>query len=88
MNTSESFISITNRKDILVRGVNDILEYDSQKIVLSIGDSELIISGENFNVKKIDTDNKIAEISGVMYSMNFSDAENRSDKTFFRKLFR
>ena len=88
MNITESFISITNREAILVRGVSDIIEYDSEKIILGVSGSDLIICGENFNIKKIDVENKIAEITGKMYSLSFTDSNSKNNKTFLKSLFK
>lgn len=88
MNTTESFISITNREVILIRGVNDIIEYDNEKIILDVCESDLMISGENFNIKKIDVENKIAEITGHMYSLSFADGNSKHNRTFLKSLFK
>ena len=88
MSTTESFISIANRTEILVRGVSDILEYDNQKIILYVADTELIICGENFNIKKIDVDNKVAEICGEVNSFSFVSPNSSSNKSFFKTLFK
>ena len=88
MNITENFISITNREAILVRGVNDIVEYDSEKIILDVCNSDMIICGENFNIKKIDVENKIAEITGRMSSITFADSNDNHSKSFLKSLFK
>ena len=44
--------------------------------------------GENFNIKKIDVENKIAEITGKMYSLSFTDSNSKNNKTFLKSLFK
>lgn len=88
MSNNESYITITNRNSILIKGVNDIISYDSNKIVFDMDASQLIINGENFNVKKIDVENKCAEISGLFISLSFNDNGIRTGKSFFTSLFK
>lgn len=88
MNNIESFINITNRSVIEIKGVNDILSYDNNKIIFDMGSSQLIINGADFNVKKIDVENKCAEITGTFISLAFTDSNIRTGKSFLTSLFR
>ena len=84
----QSFISIKNKREITVNGAKDILSYDNEKIVFDMGDSELYMSGSDFLVKKLDIENKTAEIIGDLYSMSFSDELEKNKKNFLALLFK
>ncbi len=88
MNTNEGFINITNRNDIHIKGVKDVISYDSEKIILDLEDSELILTGNNFNIKKVDVENKSAEISGTLNTLSFNDNSTKANKSFLLSLFK
>lgn len=88
MSTTESFINITNKQTLSIRGVNDITEYDSERIILDMSGEDLIICGENFNIKKIDVENKVAEITGEIYSLSFVSSTAKNKKSFLTSLFK
>lgn len=88
MTNTESFINITNRKSIQVKGINDIISYDCNKIVFSMDACNLIISGNDFYIKKFDVENKMAEISGTLSSLLFNEAQSNVGKSFFTSLFK
>jgi len=82
-------INIINRKEIEIKGVKDVISYESNKICLELDDAELTLSGSDFNIKKIDVDNKVAEISGFLTGLTFADAlSKRSTKSFLASLFK
>ena len=87
--TEFNCINIINRKEIAIKGVKDIISYESDRIAFAIDETELVITGSNFNIKKIDVDNKIAEISGYFVSLLFADENVRkSNRSFLSNLFR
>lgn len=87
-NIQDSHINIENRSEIQIKGVKDVVCYDSEKIIFKMNDEELILNGENFNIKKIDLDNSLAIVSGLLYSLNFSGHTSKSSKSFLKSLFK
>lgn len=87
MNT-ENTVKIINRCEIEITGVEDISSYDSEKIIFKLNDTEMILSGKNFNVKKLDTDNRIAFVSGYVSSISYSERSSKEAKNFLKALFK
>ncbi len=87
-NIQDSHINIENRSEIQIKGVKDVVCYDSEKIIFKMNDEELILNGENFNIKKIDLDNSLAIVSGLLYSLSFSGHTSKSSKSFLKSLFK
>lgn len=88
MSTTESYINIVNRNQIQIKGVKDVISYDSEKIILDLEDAELILVGNNFNIKKVDIENNHTEISGILNSLSFSDSSTKVNKSFLASLFK
>ena len=83
-----NYLSVTNRNEIEIKGVVDIISYDSNKIVIQLAETELTICGENFNVKKLDVENKSAMVSGHVDSLVYSSHSEKNTKSFLTSLFR
>lgn len=81
-------IIIKNRSHIEIGGVQDVISYDQERIVLALDDSELLMQGSNFYIKKIDVENKTATVTGYICSLSFSDTRSASSKSFLRSLFK
>lgn len=82
-------INIINRKEIEIKGVKDVISYENDRIAFAIDDTELIITGSDFNIKKIDTENKVAEISGYLVSLSFADSSvKNTGRSFLVSLFK
>lgn len=84
----ENYINIINRSIIQIKGIDDIIEYNNNKIILRADSSQIIITGNDFNIKKFDIENKLAEISGVLLSLLYNDENCKMNKSFFSSLFK
>ena len=81
-------IIINNRSEIEIKGIKDIITYDSEKIIFDMGESQLILNGDNFNIKRIDVDNKCSLVTGYINSLTFSDIGGKAAKSFLSSLFK
>ena len=88
MSDINNYININDRHEIKIKGVKDIISYDSKKIIFDMESSELIINGNDFNIKKLDVENKEAFISGTFVSMAFNENQSKINKSFFTSLFK
>lgn len=88
MANTNNFISISDREKIEIKGVNEIISYDSEKIVFALENTNLTISGSNFNIKKFDVENKAAEVLGCLNSLIFSNKSTNINKSFLTSLFK
>ena len=85
--TIQNSISINNRTEIEIKGVKDIISYDSEKVILDMSDSELTLTGTDFYIKKIDVDNHCAYITGCFSALSFNDPSIKT-AGFLTRLFR
>lgn len=88
MSTQQSsYLNITNRSEIDIKGVKDILSYESDKILFRTEDSNLLICGTNLNVRKFDIDNQCASITGHIDSVSYNSNVKTSGR-FLASLFK
>ncbi len=86
-NIQANQIIIKDKSFIEIKGVKDILNYDCEEIVLDINGEKLCLKGYDFNIKKIDTESEIAEITGTLISLAFN-TESKNKKSRLSALFK
>ncbi len=78
-------IIMDNRKKLSLTGVDDVLGFneDSVSVITSLGN--LIVSGSDLHISKLDLDTGEVEIDGCVDSLRYTD--NKSSKSFMQRLF-
>ena len=65
-------IVIESRKKIAVTGVLDVPRFSDTAIMLKTQLGKLSIKGSDFRITKLDVDNGLAEIEGMVNSVDYS----------------
>lgn len=82
-------IILENREILNVTGINDVLSFDDQVIILSTELGMLTIKGEDLKINKLNIDESEIKVEGninnISYSQNTDDKKNDS---LFSKIFR
>ncbi len=88
MSLSENYVSVSNRRQIQIKGIKDITSYDSEKVIFELEEGRLILTGNSFNVKKVDVENGVAEVTGELTSLSFDEKGSKINKSFLTSLFK
>ena len=83
----KSSISLTNREDIKVTGVNKVKSLDSKHFELDTTLGNLRVNGANLEMIELDSVNKIILIKGEIESISYK-SENKNKDPFLKKLFK
>ena len=82
-------IILENREKLNVTGINDILSFDDQIIILSTELGMLTIKGENLKINKLNIDESEVKIEGNINNISYSQsAEYKKNDSLFSKIFR
>lgn len=81
-------LNLDNRKKLKLNGITDVGSFDEQSIVTYTDLGELIIKGSNLHINKLNLENGLLEIDGVVNIMEYSDDSRASVKGIFSKIFR
>lgn len=82
-------IILENREKLNVTGINDILSFDDQIIILSTELGMLTIKGENLKINKLNIDESEVKIEGNISSISYSqDSPERKNESIFSKIFK
>lgn len=84
---SKSDININDRSSIDISGVEEILSYDENSIVLSVCGERLIIEGEALRVNELCTKDGRVSAAGKICSLTYEEGSVRKGG-FFSSLFK
>lgn len=83
-------MTMTNRKDCTINGVNDVLSFDIHEILLETEQGMLMIKGDDLHVSRLTLEKGEVDIDGRIDSFTYSDAAGSGHKgeSLLSKLFR
>lgn len=81
---------LENREKLSISGVNDVLSFDDQIVILETGLGLLTIKGENLRINKLSIDNEEVVIEGEINSLSYSekDIDHKNSGSFLGKIFK
>ena len=79
-------ICLEDRKKLIVKGATKVVSSTTNQAVVEIGDCNIIISGTNIEVTKLDLENKEVIFAGNINSFKYM---KKAEKTsFIKRLFK
>ena len=83
-------VTITNRKNCMINGVNDVLSFDIHEILLETEQGMLMIKGDDLHVSRLTLEKGEIDIDGKIDSFTYSDVANAGHKneSLLTRLFR
>lgn len=78
-----------NREKASVTGVNDVLSFDDQIVILETSLGLLTIKGENLRINKLSLDSEEVIIEGDLCTLSYSEKDiERKPNSFLGKIFK
>lgn len=65
-------LCIEDRKKLILTGATKVISSTITQAVVEVGDTNIVISGTNIEVTKLDLDNKTVTFSGNINSVKYS----------------
>lgn len=83
-------MTMTNRRNCAINGVNDVLSFDIHEILLETEQGMLMIKGDDLHVSRLTLEKGEVDIDGKIDSFTYSDAAggNRKNESLLTRLFR
>lgn len=79
-------ITIENRSFVVLTGATKMISSTETQSVVEVGDCNIIISGQNLEITKLDLENKEVNIKGAINSLKYS---KKAEKTsLIKRLFK
>lgn len=83
----EHNLSLKNRNDLVISGVDHIYNFNDKKIEIRTVAGDMTISGENMDMSKLSIDEKIITVTGQINSIGYTK-DKKSQENFFKKVFK
>ena len=83
-------VVLENREKLSISGVNDVLSFDDQIVILETQLGLLTIKGENLRINKLSIDSEEVVIEGEINNLAYSekDIERTSGSSLLGKIFK
>ena len=82
-------INLENRNKLSISGVNDVLSFDDQVVILSTDLGMLTIKGSELKINKLNIDESEVKIEGNISNIGYSqDIAEKKSENIFSKIFR
>lgn len=81
---------LENREKLSISGVNDVLSFDDQIVILETGLGLLTVKGENLRINKLSLDSEEVIVEGEISNLSYSekDIERKGTNSFLGKIFK
>ena len=90
-NTVSSVIQnlvLENREKLNVSGVNDVLSFDDQVVIIETELGLLTVKGVNLKINKLSIDTSEVIVEGRINSLIYSESHAKSEGGLFGKIFK
>ena len=80
---------LENRKKLSISGVNDVLSFDDQVVIVETELGLLTIKGENLKINKLSIDTSEVIVEGDIHYLSYSENEKENEKgSLLGKIFK
>lgn len=80
-------LSLENRKKLKLSGISNVESFDDKSILAYTNLGELLIRGDNLNIKKLTLDTGNLEVEGEISSLSYNDNTHKNTG-FLAKIFK
>lgn len=81
---TESILNLANRTKLNLSGVEKVIATSETKVFLVVGGSALKISGQNLQVEKLDVENGLLRLDGIIDEIKY----DQKKVPFLKRLFK
>ena len=81
-------IILENREKLNVSGVNDVLSFDDQVVIIETELGLLTVKGENLKINKLNIDTSEVIVEGRIDNLSYSQNQAKSEGGIWGKLFK
>ena len=79
---------LENREKLNVSGVNDVLSFDDQVVIMETELGLLTVKGENLKINKLNIDTTEIIVEGTINNLTYSEHQVKSEGGIFGKIFK
>ncbi len=83
-------LTMNNRRTALLTGINDVLSFDPNEVLLDTVQGTLMIRGEDLHVSRLSIEKGEVDVDGKINSFSYTDSSGfvKNGETLFSRLFK
>ncbi len=81
-------IVLENRKKLEMTGINEVGDFNEEKITAFSTLGRIIIKGTNLHIEKFNNKTKELNVSGNFMELKYSESSKNKNKSFLNRLFK
>ena len=81
-------VVLENREKLFITGVNDVLSFDDQVVIIETELGLLTIKGENLKINKLNIDTSDGQVEGTINSLIYSQGHTKTEGGLLGKIFK
>lgn len=82
--SADTTITLTNQTNLFLTGVTKVFNVCPNEIIVELGGKKLIIYGSNMEIQRVDLENKILIVDGIVTCIKYSQKK----QSFFKRVFK
>jgi len=82
--TKEHQIRLNNRKELHLTGVQEVIRFDDNSVLLATAAGNLSVKGSNLKMGNLSLENGELKLSGQIDAISYSGAEEKGFRKWFR----
>ena len=79
---------LENRNKLSISGVNDVLSFDDQVVIIETELGLLTVKGDNLKINKLSIDTSEVIVEGEINNLAYSEHHGKSESGLFGKIFK
>lgn len=79
---------LENREKLNVSGVNDVLSFDDQVVIIETELGLLTVKGDNLKINKLSIDTSEVIVEGRINNLTYSEHQAKTEGGIFGKIFK
>ena len=79
---------LENRNKLSISGVNDVLSFDDQVVIIETELGLLTVKGENLKINKLSIDTSEVIVEGEINNLGYSEHHGKAESGLFGKIFK
>lgn len=84
-NKGTQSVSLTDRTSLVLTGVDEVISYDENNIVVTTSLGQLTLDGEGLNIVQLNLGDGIVSVEGRINALYYM--EQREQKSLFSRIF-
>lgn len=85
--TRKHCISMENREKLTITAVDDVVNFDEEKVVVDTAMGIMTVFGSDFRIHKLNVDDGQLVIEGMIDEIQYSENHKKDQKGFFARMF-